>query len=131
VDGNRCMPHSLISLLEHVELSRSGWRERAVDQLVLGLLWISSAPMEPGEIPSRLNDAVGFSLSLAVLLPRVEQLVGEQVIIRLADGRIRLSQVAERRFDQRSSDAEALDRLAKQQFEASLQRHCPELDAWS
>jgi len=55
----------VIGIVQHVELNRSGWWERAVQRLVLAAIWLAIEPLGEEEILKKLQ--TDFSLAIRVI----------------------------------------------------------------
>lgn len=121
--------HQVSCLLEHVELSKAGWRNRSLDQLVLGSLWLHGGPATLDQLGAILHEQFVPQVLDATLTERVEELRSRGAVVVLPDGRMRLSQAASREQASRVESAEALTDQAEERFRDSCRRACPNLDA--
>ncbi len=110
------LPQEIASLVQHIELNKAGWWERAVDELVLGIIWLNSSAMTIAAISQALEGQFGFTPNVSRLTDRVINLASDGRLIRSTIGDYKLSDTERAAIEMRLTDAEYSERAAKEEF---------------
>ncbi len=81
----------LASLAHHVELSRAGWRDRAIDYLIMGRLVDIPGSIEPDSLLKSVNESLPAPLGRAQLESAVSRLTHDGFLVEL-NGQVKLSE---------------------------------------
>jgi hypothetical protein len=88
---NRSLPPELVSLVHHIELSEAHWWDRAVQRFLIAAV-ASTGAIHPLELPAVVRRQYGIELSNETVAEHTATLVGDEDIVELPDGRVKLSE---------------------------------------
>lgn len=124
---SRDLSPELVSLIQHVELSSAGWRQSALQQIIIACLWLSTRPLTTEEVRKELVDS--FSVPVLPIRVRSElnnlSTVGS--VVPTDDDSWKLSEAGRSRCDSQLAEAEAVSKGAFERFEVVLEQSCPTL----
>lgn len=118
-----------IALVHQVELHRSGWRERADSELILGTFWLVDEDMTVDDVQRQLRDHLKISRSADIITRSLFQLIQSGQLIKVGEDLHRLSLAAREDLNKRVADAERLESTARTRFSSLMEQHCPTLGA--
>jgi hypothetical protein len=128
------LPKELIALIHHMELNKAGWWNKAIQQLLIFMIWLQrNKPLSIQEIINLLKDQLGITLDSARCGAQIEQLEKLGKITRLQNS-FKLTESAFAEVEKLIEDAEKVEEVAKEQFANIVKNRCPDLDpaqVWS
>lgn len=124
----RRLPHQVISLIHYVELSDAGWWETTVDRCVLATLWLLRGPAPVSQIRKEIAKELDLDLKAGEISQSLARLENSEEVIRLNDGRFKLSLAAEQQFNNRVEESHSLEERVRRKFEQVINAYCSELD---
>ena len=104
-DSSRPLPHDLAALIHHVELSKAGWRERALRHLLLATVARHPAGVSPDEIHREASTGLPSPLVRAEVDSVLDSLKSQGRIVQLANGASKLSEETRDEFNDRMIEA--------------------------
>jgi hypothetical protein len=107
----------LASLVHHVELSREGWRERALELIAVAVLKDHDGSCRRDELEDLLNSRLPSPLGRAQIEHLARRLESQDILIELGDGTLRLSEATLQRAEEQSRQAAALEARVQAKFE--------------
>src|ERR1043166_4973831 len=107
----------LASLVHHVELSKEGWRDRALELIVLAVLQDHGRSCSREELLSLLNERLPSPLGRAQVESLVHRLQRTGTLLEEADGAFRLSEATYQDVTQQRSLAADLENRVRAKFE--------------
>ncbi len=122
------LPRELVALIHHVELNRSDWWNRAVQQMILAALWLSGKSLSPSGIADLVRESFHVSIHAAVFNRAIEALTDSETLIEQTDGSLKVGEDTAAKYATDVAAAEEEAEKAKSSFKAILQRRSPELD---
>ena len=118
----RRLSPELLSLVQHVELSKTGWHQRGMGRLVLGALWLSGRPLTKGEIIESL--AKDFSIMPPIdLQPILADLKKRKLLLDLPNRTVKLTDAYASSLGADLTATEAAEQDARTMFSEILARH--------
>lgn len=112
-------------MVQHLELNRSGWHGKAIDLLVLTLLW-AEGPMDCTQIVALIQSR--YALFLGSSIERItRRMVGDGRLVSSA-GKLQLSPRFKAQFEADIQQATEIQKQARDLFIALLQEHVPTAD---
>lgn len=118
--GARQLPADLVALVHHVELAESGWRQRLIEQMILGLGLRSAGPTLPATLREQIQTTTGLHPEAEAFNRALETLRGRGVLVPLSNGQVRISESARKEAAERVRESEALALRVKQRFVVAL-----------
>jgi len=91
----RTLSPEIVSLIHHVELNKNGWWNKAVGQVVRGVLWMEGGNKSIAELSEAIRTEIGITVSNEVLNQQLEILSSEGEVMKLVGNVYRLSINAE------------------------------------
>ena len=89
---SRQLPPELLSLVHHTELHRSGWWDKALQQLILYVLWLNDGFMTADEISSSVNDAFSISVDIPRLNAQLVELEENNRVVKSASSSYKITE---------------------------------------
>lgn len=130
--NQKYLPKEIVSLLHHVELNQAGWRGRAIQNLILGTLWLHGGSMSPNDIIAKMCGEFG-DFDPTEIKSQIDNLCSSGQLVHLTDGRVKLTEHTTRLIEGKLQESEKLQEQIKERFITTVNRHCPGInsgDAW-
>jgi len=128
------LPKELVALIHHIELNKAGWWDRAVQQLIMFVLWLeNNKPLTLETILSLLAKELTITLDRDQCERNLKLMTKDKKIIRIGDT-FKLSESLFKEISDRVKEAERLEQEVKNIFISLAQKLCPTVDAlnlWS
>ncbi len=124
----------LVSLIHHVELHKEGWWDRAIGQFILAAIWFAGHPLSAEELRDVLRNNFSISTDTARLDLQVDKLRNAGNLVRLPDGRLKVSEQCVHVLEKSATEFDAVQAEAQSVFTKHVQELCPEIDlakCWS
>jgi len=83
------LPDEIVSLLQYVELNEAGWWDKAIQRLVLGVVWHSDKRLDSPGVMHELQKLLGISINLTRVSKQIEILKANNELIEVS-GRLKL-----------------------------------------
>lgn len=119
----------VIGIVQHVELNRSGWWERAAQRLVLASIWLAIEPLGEDEILETLQTDFSLELSNSKLHAALVALEKQGLLVALSGPKYRIPDKERASFAKEISDTEAVFSNARQVFIDLSEELCADLDS--
>jgi hypothetical protein len=123
------LPSELISLIHHVELNKAGWWDKAIQHLIVSVIWESNENLQAADILNALRSKYRVTMDGNKLKGQLDKLCSSGAIICMPNGLFRVSEDFTRRFKQDLQEAEEIEQSTEMEFVTLLQECCPSLDA--
>ncbi|NWF91434.1 MAG: hypothetical protein HXY46_00835 [Syntrophaceae bacterium] len=130
---NSKLPAELVSLIHYIELNKTGWWDRAIQQLIIATIWLSGKTLTAQEISEELHNTFFVSFETTKVQSEIEALLQSGILIPLSKGQYKISEQSLREFEKELTEFEEIEREAKKKFAESLKNCCPTLEcegAW-
>lgn len=115
--GTGKLAGSLAALVHHVELSKAGWRQRALESMVLAICFSSAQPLTGEEILADLNDQLDAPVGRAQVESVLHLLLSKGRLVESPDGKYKLSEATWSEVETNFSSAEGLEETVRSSFE--------------
>ena len=89
---NSLLPKEAVALVQHIELNKAGWSEKAIHRLVLASVWLADEPPSLSAIQDSLKSSFKVSLATNKLESALESLESKQMLLRLPSDTFRIPQ---------------------------------------
>lgn len=120
------LPPEVISLVHHIELNKAGWWDRAIQQLVLAAIWLSSGKsLSAQEIVDYYRREFQVNLDVGKVNSQIDILCSSNVLVPLPKQRFKISERALKEFEKQLKEAEEIEIKAKGRFFEVLAQCCP------
>jgi hypothetical protein len=123
------LPAEVIALVQHVELNRAGWWDKAVHRLTVAAVWLGDETCNSEKIEKSLKSQFRLSLSGAKLSSVLNSLEKQGVLVRLGDGKYRIPDEYRSSFEKEIAEAERVSSEAKEFFYGLVAEMCGDLNA--
>lgn len=131
----RILPKELVSLVHHIELNKAGWWNKAIQQLIVFIMWREgNLPIMPSDITDKLRTEFNVSIDSIKVQEQINCLIRERRIVRLHDGSLKLSESVFGQIPKLIHESEMLEQKIMNKFTALVEKFCPSLNAsqvWS
>lgn len=118
----------IVSLIHHVELNKAGWRNKAIGQVAVGVLWKSDSYLNINELIDKIYAATGVSEGERSLRKQIEILKSEGKIVELDSGRFKVTEQEGMKLTEAEKKSEEEAAACKQDFLKKCKIQCPRLD---
>jgi hypothetical protein len=99
------MTLGLSALVHHVELTKSGWRDRALELMAVSTLFSAHRPQTVDQVTAAINQQTPAPLGRAQIEALLEKAASRGTLLRLGDGRFKLSEDAEAELESNLSES--------------------------
>ena len=117
----------LVALLHHIELHKSGWWDRAFQQLILAVLWMSGTALVLSEIGSALRKSFAVTLSDDEISPQLDALVSAGCMVQLPAGQYKICEATALSLEGGIAESKAIEVAASEAFNRLVNRYCPSI----
>ena len=124
----RTLSPEIVSLIHHVELNKNGWWNKAVGQVVRGVLWMEGGNKSIAELSEAIRTEIGITVSNEVLNQQLEILSSEGEVMKLVGNVYRLSINAEDKLTAEKNKAVEEQEECRSIFLESCKLHCQGLE---
>jgi len=126
---SRHLSQEIVSLIHHVELNESGWRKKAIGQVVKAVLWKAGGAQTIAAIKQGLNRELGIRLAGDELQKQLDMLSSQGAVTQMTGPVYKLTEQAHQVLTVAHDNAVAEQKQCHTAFLASCAEHCPELNA--
>ena len=114
------LPHDLASLVHHVELSRAGWRERAIGHLLITTISRHGDGVAPDDVYTSANINLPGPLAPAEMAKQIDSLMSKGRVIKLPNGKLKLTEEARADIEKQLENATVRRGEVRREFEAAF-----------
>lgn len=111
--NNSLLPKEAVALVQHIELNKAGWWDKAVHRLVLACVWLAPEPPSTDAIQSALLSTFKLTLGIPKLAAALASLESRQMLLRLPNDTYRIPEAQCAIFEQEIAAAEKTGNEAK------------------
>ncbi len=116
----RPLPQDLAALIHHVELSKAGWRDRALELLVLAALADREQGVSASTITNAVNSRIAAPLGTAQITRILDALESTDRIMRLGPDSFSLAAATRAEFEDLLEDAKARTTAVEADFDSKF-----------
>ena len=122
----RPLPAGLSTLVHHVELTKSGWRESTLELLVKSLLCAGTDGKSHESLSQSVTSSLGEGVGSAKIASICERLISRGDVVRLPNNTLKVSESAHGQIRACTEEAHALESRVAKHFDslASRVEHC-------
>lgn len=117
------LPKELISLIYHVELSKAGWRDRLIEQVLLSSCVAIGNSTSIANLRDHILSNFGISISEGSLSRAIYELTRKGVVIKTPDGLLKITEQTKTSLEKQISEATAVEDQAKNDFKLRLSKY--------
>lgn len=114
--NNSLLPKEAVALVQHIELNKAGWWDKAVHRLVLASIWLADEPPNVGAIQTSLNSTFKLPLTTRKLESALASLEYKNMVLRLPSDRFRIPEDQRAIFEKEIAASEDAEGEAKKLF---------------
>lgn len=114
--NNSLLPKEAVALVQHIELNRAGWWDKAVHRLVLASVWLADEPPDVGAIQASLKSTFKLALTTPSLATALVSLESKKMLLRLPSDRFRIPEEQCAMFEKEIAASEKAEDEAKKSF---------------
>lgn len=114
--GNSLLPKEAVALVQHIELNKAGWSDKAIHRLVLASVWLADEPPNLSAIQDSLKSTFKLSLATNKLESALESLESKQMLLRLPSDTFRIPDEQRVVFENEIAATEDAEREVKESF---------------
>ncbi len=123
------LPKELVSLIQHVELNKAGWWDKALENMILSILLIDSTSLTYNQICKRIPQEFGTSPNPERIEAQFEELIKSGTLTSVHPDKYKISEKAEKNLREKIADTQKNEIAARELFCVSLAKYCPDLNA--
>ncbi|EOI1439179.1 hypothetical protein [Cronobacter sakazakii] len=124
----KSLSSELISLINYVELNKSGWWKKATSQIILGYLWEANTTLNEQDLQSLINQDLNVSIPIENINSQVEYLLSSKKIIK-TNKKYSLTEVSRRELSEKSKSSYSEDQFVEKLFKELITKSIPSADA--
>ena len=128
------LPKSLLDLIEHIELNKSGWWDVALSNVLLAAIWMQGTPVHRGQVRDLTVSAFNLEIPPDRIATHIDRLLSDGSLTVLNNGHItltsRIAEQMERRLEAAHQNEEKVRVAFAKHVEKCCAPHSPE-EAWS
>ena len=124
----KSLPTELAAIIQHVELHRAGWWDKAVQLLVQASIWLLNKPSSVADILLIIESEFHLTLSEKKINSVIEVLEKQDEIIRLHGPKFRIPDAKRIEFERDIKDVENVMYNARAYFFCLVEELCESLD---
>lgn len=110
------LPKEAVALVQHIELNKAGWWDKAVHRLVLASVWLADEPPNADAIQADLKATFRLSLGTPKLDAALAYLESQQMLLRLPSQKFRIPDAQRAIFEKEIAASEKAESEAKNTF---------------
>ena len=114
--NNSLLPREAVALVQHIELNKAGWWDKAVNRLVMAAVWLANEPPSVDAIQAALKGTFKLSLTTPKLNLAITWLESRKMLLRLPGDTYRIPDEQRAVFEKEIASSEAVDTKAKESF---------------
>jgi hypothetical protein len=111
----------LLSLVQNLELNRSGWWDRALDRFMIAAFWLSPGKKALASLRADLIRHFNVTIDIARIQSQADRLCNDGTLIRLPAGEYSLADSARRDFENEVASSDLAQRRAQEAFRALVE----------
>lgn len=112
------MPKTLLQLIEHTELNKSGWWDSALNNVLLATIWMDGKPVSKEQVRDLVVSAFNLDIPVDRVADSIEHLIGSNQLIETENGQVAPTSSVADQMEQRLRDAQSNeDKVRKSFFE--------------
>lgn len=123
------LPNELLALIHHVELNKSGWWQRALQQIILTVMWSYDQNLTIEALTDQTNIMFSTNISNENVQNQVDILLKTDEIVILPTGQMRITEQTRSRIDYESHAGTEREKEIKDLFCKVLNAHISSIDA--
>ena len=123
------LPPELLSLVHHVELNKSGWWDKALQQVILAAMWLTDESLTPQGVAAAISDSFSVNLGPEKIAGQIDILCETNTLVRLPDGSIKISEQSFNELQQGLVIADENASQVKKLFIEHVERACPSIES--
>ena len=128
------LPNTLLDLIEHVELNKSGWWDAALSNVLLAATWMNEKPVPRGQVRDLVISAFSLEIPADRIADGIQRLVGEGKLGVTADDHIAPTSGVSDQMEERLKAAQLNEDMVRTAFLGKVGKccspHSPE-EAWN
>ena len=128
------LPSETVALVQHIELNKAGWWDKAIQRLVLAAVWLSDEPPSVKAIQTSLESTFKLRVAEPKLESALASLESTQMLLRLPTDTYRIPDEHRAKFEAEITVSEKTERAAKEYFSKLVEELGEDLEAeavWS
>ena len=110
------LPPELLSLVHHLELTQSGWWDKALQQLALMVLWLKGDFMTAAQIRTSIEDNYSVVVDLERLTSQLGTLLHAKALVNTGLNRYKIAEERARSLEQELQAGRRVEEQARQLF---------------
>ena len=110
------MPKTLLQLIEHTELNKSGWWDSALNNVLLATIWMNGKPIPKEQVRDLVVSAFNLDIPEDRVAAGIERLIGSKQLIETENGQIAPTGSVADQMEQRLRDAQSNEDKVRESF---------------
>lgn len=125
--NNQLRPE-LLSLLHYVELNKSGWWNKAAQQIILAVVWLAGRVERENDITDLIKSTFNIDVPFHRIDSSINTLIKSGSLIKQDDGSIIVGIEKVKTLESRLGEATKNEALVKEKFVKLLESSCPSIE---
>ncbi len=121
------LPPELLSLVHHVELKKSGWWDKALQQIIVAAMWLHEDALTRQGIVDAVSDTFSTKIVFEKVNAQIDALLDSGTLVVQTDGDLKLSIASLKDYVTALAEAEQNEKVAKDFFLKLVEEACPDV----
>jgi len=122
------MPAEIVAIVQNTELNRSGWWDKTIQRLILGVAWLAGKPVTVSDIQQNIKSAVQLNLSLTKISSAIKDLEKQDALVSLDSSLYRIPDSYRPKLEKDIAKARDANLGTQRLFAKMLFEECKDLD---
>lgn len=118
--ANSNLMDDLAALVHHVELSKAGWRDRALELAIIAILFAAEDPLTDDALRQELNEQLPVPLARAQIQAVLRRLISKANLVKTPEGDYKLAEATLVELSETFDEAAALTNEVVDSFKSSF-----------
>ena len=122
------IPAEIVAIVQNTELNRSGWWDKTIQRLILGVAWLAGKPVTVSDIQQNIKSAVQLNLSLTKIRSAIKDLEKQDALVPLDSSLYRIPDSYRPKLEKDIAKARDVNLGTQKLFAKMLLEACNDLD---
>ncbi len=122
------LPKELVALIQHIELSKAGWWDKAMKQLIASTIWSEAKSLSSEEILLAIKEIYQFATDGTKIEKYLYELCESKKLICTQDKKYKLTETCKAEFEVNLNEYKKNEEVVISIFNKYIEKYCPELN---
>jgi hypothetical protein len=113
----------VMALVQFIELNKSGWWKKTIEQMVLSTIWLANGPLSINDIQQSLHGDYKLNIDCQKLEPAIQRLRARGLLANTSLDQYKITEAHRPTIDKDIAQSESSEQMARQSFLQIAERH--------